>query len=93
VKPPKVQIPWFIGLFVLASVVRSLVPGGQQEFAAIVMIAKALLSLTLFLIGAGLSRAALQKVGIRPLAAGILLWIIVGLATVIAIQFFGTGRL
>ena len=87
-KQPKVQIPWFIALFVLASVVRSLVPGQDSLFAGIIVVAKALLSLTLFLIGAGLSRAALKKVGVRPLAAGVLLWIIVGVSSFIAITSF-----
>ena len=41
--------------------------------------------LTLFLIGAGLSRQALRNVGVRPLALGVLLWIIVGAASLAAI--------
>ncbi len=87
-KKPKVQIPWFIGLFVIASVVRSLLPGQEQVFAGIIVTAKALLSLTLFLIGVGLSRAALKKVGVRPLAAGVILWVIVAVASFTAIMSF-----
>jgi uncharacterized membrane protein YadS len=66
---------------VLASIVRTLVPSGGDFYAAIGTCAKALLSLTLFLIGAGLSRSALKKVGVRPLLAGILLWIAVGVTS------------
>jgi uncharacterized membrane protein YadS len=49
------------------------------------MIAHHLLVLTLFLIGAGLSREAIRTVGIRPFLQGLILWLIVaslGLAVV-----------
>ena len=82
---PKLQIPWFIGLFILASVFRSLEPGLAAIENGMMAVAKALLSLTLFLIGAGLSRAALKKVGFRPLLTGIILWLIVGISTLIVI--------
>jgi uncharacterized membrane protein YadS len=83
-----VQIPWFIGLFVLASVIRSIVPGGSDIYSVIGIVAKALLSLTLFLIGAGLSRSAIKKVGARPLIAGVSLWILVAVTTVGVILSF-----
>ncbi len=86
---PKVQIPWFIALFVLASVIRSLLPGGSDFYAGVIVIAKALLSLTLFLIGAGLSRAAIKKVGARPMIAGIVLWILVAVTTLSVITWLG----
>jgi uncharacterized integral membrane protein (TIGR00698 family) len=85
---PQVQIPWFIGLFVLASVIRSIVPGGSDIYSVIGIVAKALLSLTLFLIGAGLSRSAIKKVGARPLIAGVSLWILVAVTTVGVILSF-----
>ncbi len=78
---PKLQVPWFIGLFVLASVIRSLMPGAGNLYGEIGIVAKALLSLTLFLIGAGLSRSAIIKVGARPFIAGISLWILVAVTT------------
>jgi uncharacterized integral membrane protein (TIGR00698 family) len=86
---PKLHIPWFIGLFVLASVIRSLMPQFATVEGGIVTLAKALLSLTLFLIGAGLSRAALKKVGVRPLLTGIVLWFIVGISSLIVILRVG----
>ena len=73
-----VAIPWFIGLFVLASVVRSLSATVSSASASIALVARAGMTLTLFLIGAGLSRRALRAVGWRPLAQGILLWIAIG---------------
>ena len=83
---PKVQIPWFIAFFVLASLIRSILPGQETIYGLFTSVAKALLSLTLFLIGTGLSRSALKKVGVRPLAMGVLLWIIVGVTTLFLIE-------
>jgi uncharacterized membrane protein YadS len=40
-------------------------------------LARALLTLTLFFIGAGLDRATLAAVGLRPFLLGVLLWVAV----------------
>ena len=74
----KMQWPWFIGVFVLASACRSLLPEGQAVFDGIAAAARQLLVLTLFLIGAGLSIEALKSVGVRPLLHGVLLWLLTG---------------
>jgi uncharacterized integral membrane protein (TIGR00698 family) len=70
-----IQIPWLIGLFLLASMLRTFVP----DMAAIVPEIKHLsntgLTLTLFLIGAGLSRQTLKAVGWKPMIQGIVLWV------------------
>ena len=47
---------------------------------------KRMLIFTLFLIGATLSPAALRKVGPRPLIQGVLLWIVVAVASLLAIR-------
>ncbi len=73
----KVAIPWFIGGFALASAVRALWPAGAPVYDGIVAVARQGLVLTLFLIGAGLSRATLRRVGVRPLVQGVLLWMAV----------------
>jgi uncharacterized integral membrane protein (TIGR00698 family) len=85
-KPP---IPWFIGLFLLASVVRSLMPA--IAYPALDMIARAArigLVLTLFLIGAGLTRATLRAVGMRPMLQGVLLWAALGVASLAAVVYW-----
>lgn len=74
-KSTKVAIPWFILFFLLASVVRTYVAAPQQLWETLVHLARIGLTVTLFLIGAGLSRQALAKVGARPLILGVLLWI------------------
>ena len=76
---PTVRVPWFIGLFVLAAAARSLLPAAAGPVLdGLAGLAKTALMLTLFLIGAGLSRPTLRAVGVRPLVQGVLLWVTVG---------------
>ena len=79
-------LPWFIGVFLLATMVRSVMPaGGLPALGVLVSAARTGLSLTLFLIGAGLTRATLRQVGARPFAQGVLLWMCVAGATLGAV--------
>lgn len=71
----KIQVPWFIGLFLLASVLRTYVPGIAGVSGEIVWAAKAGFTVCLLLIGSGISFAVLMKTGWRPLLLGLLLWI------------------
>ncbi len=71
----KIKIPWFIGYFILALLLNSYVPAIKPVAPYIVMAARAGLTLTLFLIGAGLSLSALKKVGVKPLVQGVILWV------------------
>ena len=73
----RLPIPWFIGLFVLASVVRSLVPGLASFSPDISHVAETGMTLALFLIGAGLSRRVIVAVGWRAIAQGLILWIVI----------------
>ena len=72
----KIAIPWFILFFLLASVARTYVPVALP-WDWFVRIARIGLTVTLFLIGAALSKASLKKVGIKPLLLGIALWIVI----------------
>ena len=80
-----VSVPWFIGLFALASAVVAVFPGGAAVYAVLVALARQGLVLTLFLIGAGLSRTTLRAVGVRPLVQGVVLWAAVAGASLAAI--------
>ena len=73
----KIQIPWFIGLFLLASVARSFVPGIAAATPLVSRLATAGLTLTLFLIGAGISMKTLRAVGWKPLLQGVILWLLI----------------
>jgi uncharacterized integral membrane protein (TIGR00698 family) len=75
----KIAIPWFILFFLLASVARTYVPL-DLPWDLLVRIARTGLTVTLFLIGAALSKASLKKVGVRPLILGVALWIVISAA-------------
>jgi uncharacterized integral membrane protein (TIGR00698 family) len=77
----KIQWPWFIGLFCLAAVVNTYVPAMEHLSQTLSNIGKLGLTATLFLIGTGLSVATVKRVGARPLVQGVLLWIVVGIAS------------
>jgi uncharacterized integral membrane protein (TIGR00698 family) len=84
-RPRGVQVPWFIGLFLLASVARTFVPGVSGVSAVTGHVAGAGFTLTLFLIGAGISRATLKAVGWKPMAQGTLLWVALSVASLLVI--------
>ena len=73
----QVQIPYFIGLFILAMLINTYVPFIKPLVPYITAIAKTGLTLTLFLIGSGLSFKVLKSVGVFPLFQGIILWMLI----------------
>jgi uncharacterized integral membrane protein (TIGR00698 family) len=75
---PPVKKPWFIAGFLIMAALVTFVPGLHAPGQFIAIAARRVLVLTLFLIGAGLSREALRSVGLRPFLQGLLLWLIVG---------------
>ena len=85
---PKVKVPWFVGFFLLASVLRSSVPGVAAAAPVLSHAATTGLTLTLFLIGAGLSARTLRCVGWRPLLQGVLLWVFISVASLGIIMRF-----
>lgn len=85
-KSKKVNIPYFIGLFVLAMISNTYIPATKQISPYMIIIAKSGLSLTLFLIGAGLSRKVLLSVGFKPLFQGVVLWIAISVAALYAVM-------
>lgn len=82
----KLDIPWFILFFVLATVARALLPIAMPAFDVLARLAQVGLVATLFLIGAGLTRAALRAVGVRPFVQGVSLWIIVSVVAFAAVR-------
>ncbi|MBZ5597199.1 MAG: putative sulfate exporter family transporter [Acidobacteriia bacterium] len=73
----KIQWPWFIAFFCLAAVCNTYWPAGAPAYGMLSKIAKIGLTVTLYLIGAGISVATLKRVGHRPLLQGVLLWLLV----------------
>jgi uncharacterized integral membrane protein (TIGR00698 family) len=85
-KSKKISIPYFIGLFILAMVANTYIPAVSVLSPYIILIAKAGLTLTLFLIGAGLSRQVLVSVGFKPLLQGLVLWIAISVTALYAVM-------
>lgn len=77
----KIQIPYFIGLFVLAMLANTYVPTVSLVGPYMVEAAKAGLTATLFLIGSGLSLDKIKQTGIKPMLQGIVLWVFISLLT------------
>ena len=57
----------------------------HQFDQVIVYAAKRGLTLTLFLIGAGLTRNALKTVSFRPMVLGVLLWVLISISSLVVI--------
>ncbi len=82
---PKIAIPYFIGLFVVAILINTYVSFVTEYSSYLVWIAKKLLVTTLFLIGLSLSIDKIKKVGWRPLALGVTLWILISVGSLLVI--------
>jgi uncharacterized integral membrane protein (TIGR00698 family) len=81
----KVKVPWFIFLFIGASMLSTYLPHFVADYLTLNHLGKAGLTATLFLIGTSLSKSTLKAVGIKPLLQGVILWMIVGTASLVAI--------
>lgn len=72
----KIKIPYFIGLFVVAVLLNTWVPMPVLS-RTVVSASHTGLTLTLFLIGSGLSRQVLKNTGVRPMVQGVILWMLI----------------
>jgi uncharacterized integral membrane protein (TIGR00698 family) len=72
-----IQWPWFILFFCLAAVGNTYVHAFQPAYPILKHLGVIGLTVTLYLIGTGLSKKTLQQVGVRPLLQGVILWIVV----------------
>ena len=86
----KVAVPWFIVLFVLAMVVNTYTPESltstmQPIYQGIAMLAKRMMTVVLFAIGAGLSLKVVRQVGLRPLVLAVVLWIVIGIGSLLVV--------
>lgn len=81
----KVAIPWFIFLFIVAMVANTYLSIPQDITRTIVVLSKKALSVTLFLIGCGLSLGAIKKVGAKPLILGVVLWAVISVTTLLVV--------
>ena len=86
-KGKSITIPWFILLFVLAMVINTYLLADYPQIGATINgIARRLLTLTMFFIGASLSLELLKQVGIKPLLQGVILWIVISICSLVVVM-------
>jgi len=82
----KIAWPWFIACFLAAAWMSSLIPQAHQVWNVLAQAGKVGFTVTLFLVGSGLKRSSLAKLGWRPLVMGLMLWIVMASATLACIH-------
>lgn len=80
------KIPYFLFGFLLAAVLRSYLPDISYIWDEMAFTGKKLMTATLFLVGTGLTRAELKKIGTGALLTAVTLWIIVSALSLWAIR-------
>ena len=76
-RKPRVEVPWFIAFFLLASLARSYLPTIPAWSPQLARVARGGLTLVLCLIGASPSPHTMHAVGWKAAAQGMLLWVFI----------------
>jgi uncharacterized integral membrane protein (TIGR00698 family) len=84
-RPRKLHVPWFIVLFLLASVARAAASPIRTAAPALTHLATLGLTLTLLLIGTGMNRKLLRAVGWRSLLLGVTLWAVLSVGGLLVV--------
>ena len=77
----RIHWPWFILLFCLAAVANTYAPVFAPAYPVLKHLGVIGLTVTLYLIGTGLSMRTVREVGVRPMVQGVVLWLIVASAS------------
>lgn len=84
----KISIPYFIVYFIIAMLINTYVPGVSHYGGTfVVYLAKLGLTLSLFLIGSGLSLDVFKKVGFKSFLLGICIWVFISVSALLAVYF------
>jgi uncharacterized integral membrane protein (TIGR00698 family) len=95
-KDSKIKWPYFIFYFLVAMILNTYLPQYLPADAAkgfvnvthgILIASSKGLTLTLFLIGAGLSKEALKLVGVKPMLLGVILWLMISISSILVIMY------
>jgi uncharacterized integral membrane protein (TIGR00698 family) len=82
----RIQWPWFILFFCLATVLNTYVHFFRPAYPVLKHLGNIGLTVTLYLIGTGLSMKTLREVGVRPFLQGVLLWLFVAVGSLTLIR-------
>jgi uncharacterized integral membrane protein (TIGR00698 family) len=81
----KIKIPWFIGLFVASIIIAYLFPAGATSYAHLNWLGKRGMVIALFLIGSNISFSEAKQAGLKSFILGVLLWLLIGISSFIAL--------
>lgn len=87
IKGEKIKIPYFIVLFIVAIIINSYHIIPKATTSIIVLIAKRLLILTLFLVGSTISITELKSIGFKPIVFAFSLWVFISIFSLIYIMY------
>lgn len=82
------SFPYFILLFVVASLLSTYSDLVASYSNYLVKAAKIGMTVILFLIGSGISKSMMLSVSVRPLVQGVVLWMVVSVGTLISVLTF-----
>lgn len=83
----KIKKPWFILGFLVMAALVTWIPELRTAGDWVAAGSKRLFVMTLFIIGASFTREAVRDVGIKVLLQGLILWILVSVGSLLAIQW------
>lgn len=83
----KIGIPYFIVFYCVAILFAHFVPDLQPVYDQVFNLSKRVLVVCLFLIGSGITVQKLRASGLQPLLLGVLLWLSIGVGSLVYIQF------
>ena len=82
----KLNLPYFIFGFIAAACLNSWLADFRVVWDFLYLVARQALVMTLFLIGAGLTKDVLQRIGVRPLVLGVFLWLAVSVCALLVVM-------
>lgn len=85
-KASKINIPWFILLFVIAILVGNYIPGMEETNNHLSWLGKKGMMISLFYIGTSIKISEVKKTGLRPFLLGVILWIIIAVSSLFWIK-------
>ncbi len=83
----RVNIPWFIGLFIVAIVIAHLLPAFGSLYHIGSMVGQKGMVIALLLIGMNISIEGIKETGFHAFLYGIILWIIIGSGSLLYIVY------
>lgn len=85
----KITVPWFVALFLLASLAGTYLAPVHRIAPALQSFARTGMTLALLCIGSGLSLSSLRSVGVKSVLHGLALWLVISISSLTALLWLG----